>query len=102
MITPNTGVHMSLRFCQAMCVCVCVCVCVSVCVCARASHRSNEEFGVDSSEQCGGLSAPQPRCPVAFVSGTLLPSPDPFLRHARSMLSGLTYTDRLTSVPLSP
>ncbi len=46
----------------------------------QQSYRFNEELRVNSSEQCGGLRAPQSRCPETFFPGTL----PPFVGHVRS------------------
>lgn len=47
-------------------------------------HRFHEEFGVEGSEQRGGLCAPQPGGPEPFLRGAVLPSANLFVRHVRS------------------
>jgi len=41
--------------------------------CPPETHRFDEEFRVDSSEQRGGLCAPQPGGPETLFPGTGLP-----------------------------
>lgn len=52
----------------------------------RQSYRSNEEFRVDGSEQCGGLYAPESGISVAFFTKTLVAFIRVFIRHVRKIV----------------